>query len=107
MPSKRFPANETATVEQYGSGNQVPAHVTNLSNGGAFLEWQEQALEIAPGDLVRLTINLKEVGKTRNVNAVVRWLKQKRNAQKADQTIGIGVSFIKPEQVLDHLMGKF
>lgn len=101
--NKRFQTNEKAKVEQYGRGDHASAQVLNISQGGAFLEWIDDGLNLKAGDLIRLTITLRKLGKIRSVNAVVKWIK----TDKGDNRInGVGVGFIKPDQVLNHLMSR-
>lgn len=96
MNAERYLTREKAEVEVYGRSGQIVAHLRNLSKTGACLEWFENSTEVNKGDLIRMTVNLKNIGRSHQVNAEVVW----REGNKS------GVNFIKSEEVLDRLMAQ-
>lgn len=94
--AKRFQTNETAVVEVYGRIGMFKAQLKNISQTGAYLEWIDAPYEIAEGDILRLTVHLSEVQKSRNFSAELIWKKSEAG----------GVCFIMPEEVIDKMMSK-
>lgn len=98
---QRFVTREKANVEVYGQTVQVEAYMRNLSQSGAFLEWNENLPPIMKGDILRLTVDLSQVGKKHKVSAEVIWIKSDL------ENSGVGISFIRPEDVVNKLMTKY
>ncbi|MGE0632575.1 MAG: PilZ domain-containing protein [Pseudobdellovibrionaceae bacterium] len=98
---QRYPTSEKAHVEVYGQSIQAEAYLRNLSQGGAFLEWNANLPPVSKGDILRLTVELSQVGKKHKVSAEVVWIKE--DATHA----GIGISFIRPEDVVTKLMSRY
>jgi len=94
--SPRFRTKERATVEIYGRNGHMIVSVRDLSATGACLEWQHEDYEIREGDLVRVTVVLKSLGRKHHVNGEVMWRDGNRS----------GISFIPSNQVLDRLIEK-
>lgn len=96
LQSQRYTTREKAVVEIYGKNGQVIVNVKNLSATGACLEWQHSDYELKQGDLIRMTVVLKTLGRKHYINAEVVWRDTNRS----------GVSFIPSNQVLDRLLEK-
>ena len=96
MAAQRYETKEKASLEIYGKGGQVIAHVRNLSMTGALIEWTQEDATIEKGDLVRMTVILKTVNRRHNVNAEVVW----RDGKKS------GLNFIKTDEVLEKMMDR-
>ncbi len=94
QPPQRFMTRENAMIEIYGRNGQVICSVRNLSATGACIEWNQEGSEMKIGDMIRMTVILKSVGKKHHVNAEVVWRDGNRS----------GVSFIPSNQVLDKLI---
>lgn len=95
-PAQRYRTKEMASIEVYGRNGQVVANVKNLSSSGACIEWQGEDFEIREGDLIRMTVILKSLGRRHHVNAEVVWKEGRKG----------GVSFIPSNRVLDRLLEK-
>ena len=98
---QRYLTREKAHVEVYGRSVQAEAYVLNLSQSGAFLEWNTDLPAISKGDILRLTVELSQVGKKHKVSAEVIWINDEL------ENVGIGISFIKPEDVVTKLMSRY
>lgn len=85
LAAKRHPTNETAIVEIYGRSGKLYCRMNNLSTTGAFFEVTNAYHTPKKGDLVRVTISLKQIGKTHTVHGQIMWCRG----------LGMGVAFIK------------
>lgn len=102
MEAQRFTTDEWANLEVYGSGHNSRAKLKNLSRSGAYLEFRDLQLVVEEGDLLRITVHLGALGKSRRLSAEVVWLKK-----PAAGFSGIGVSFLKPEEVYQKLSSRY
>ncbi len=96
MPAQRFPTNENASVEVYGRLGTYRTTLRNLSASGACLEWMSTQLPVDKGDLLRIMIDLKSVGKVRHVSAEVVWNHEGKT----------GINFLSPDKVLEKMLEK-
>ena len=96
IQAQRYETKERASVEIYGKKGQMIVNVRNLSATGACLECDLAEFEIRQGDLIRMTVMLKTLGRKHYVNAEVVW----RHGHRT------GVSFVPSHQVLDRLLEK-
>lgn len=92
-PQKRYPTKEHAQLEIYGRMGKIFCRLCNLSSSGAFLEIVSSRHMPRQGDLVRISISLRQLKKTHTLDAEVVWCKG----------LGLGISFIKKEQLLGKL----
>jgi Tfp pilus assembly protein PilZ len=92
--AKRYSTQEPARIEVYGRQEVLFCRMNNLSSTGAFFEISH-ATKNTPriGDLVQVTVNLKQVSKTHIVNGEVIWCKG----------LGLGISFIKQKELIKKL----
>lgn len=95
MSAKRFSTKEKANIEIYGGEMRYEAHLSNVSQTGALLNWTGRA-PVKKGDLVRISIPLHEINKHKSMSAEVVWTK----------TYESGVEFIPPDQVIARVIGK-
>lgn len=98
MAAQRFVTKELATIEVYGrnSGTYV-ANVKDLSETGACLEWKESITgQIGVGDLIKITVHLKTIGRKRTLSGEIIW----SNGQKS------GLHFLNQEQLLDRMLDR-
>jgi PilZ domain len=93
MKSERYFTKEKAQLEVYGKAGTVIADMKNLSGTGACLEWTQDDVTISKGDLVRVTVYLKTLKRRHNLSGEVIW----RDGKKT------GITFIRPDQVLDKM----
>lgn len=91
--AKRYPTKEPARIEVYGRPEAIFCRMNNLSSTGAFFEITHAKQMPRVGDLVQMTISLKQVNKTHILNGEVVWHKG----------MGIGVSFIKQKDIIAKL----
>lgn len=94
--AKRYPTKETAHIEVYGHIGILVAHLKNLSQTGAFLEVSNGDYVPQKGDLLNMTVSLKDLQRTHNVSAEVVWSKG----------LGLGICFINKDQILERMMAK-
>ena len=93
---RRFLTKEHAQLEIYGRIGKIFCRVANLSVTGAFLEIINAKQMPKPGELIRMTILLRQVNKTHTLDAEIIWSKG----------LGIGIAFIKKEQLFEKLSAK-
>lgn len=94
--SKRYTTKEKASIEIYGRGGNIIANLRNLSLTGACLDWTQENVPLQKGDLVRVTVVLKAIGRRHNLSAEVVWREGNTS----------GVAFIKSGEVLERIMEK-
>ena len=94
MSATRYSTKEKASIEIYGRSGNFIANLCNLSVTGACLEWMQEDVSIAEGDLIRMTVVLKALNRRHNLNAEVVW----RDGKKT------GVNFINSNEVLEKIM---
>ncbi|MBY0451627.1 MAG: PilZ domain-containing protein [Bdellovibrionaceae bacterium] len=83
--AKRHVTNEPAIVEVYGRTGKIFCRMNNLSTSGAFFEITNSYHTPRQGDVVRVTVNLKQLGKTHTLHGQIIWCRG----------LGLGVAFIK------------
>lgn len=96
MPAQRFPTKEKAAIEIYGKSGHLVANVKNLSNTGACLELDQNGGALMKGDLLKLTVRLKNLRREHKVNAEVVWSDGKK----------MGIQFIKSNELVDKMISK-
>lgn len=95
-PSKRYATKELAQIEVYGRMGKIVCRMSNLSESGAFLEVVSSNYLPRQKDLVRVTVNLRQLNKTHVVDAEVVWSKG----------LGIGLHFLKKDILMEKLTGR-
>ena len=90
---KRFPTKENAQIQVYGRAGTVHCRMANLSATGALLEINNVKSMPKRGDIIRITIALRQLNKSHTLDAEIVWCKGS----------GIGISFIKRDQIYDKL----
>lgn len=88
--AKRHATNETAFVEVHGRTGKILCRMNNLSKTGAFFEIVNSHFTPKQGDLVRVTINLKQLNKTHTMHGQIIW----------NRGLGLGIAFLKSKDVL-------
>lgn len=96
MSADRYPTKEKASIEIYGRAGTTIAHLKNLSQTGACLHYEDPEFMLSEGDLIRLTVVLKSIGRKHRVNAEVVW---KSGSES-------GIQFISQDQLLDKIVTK-
>lgn len=96
LSPKRFITKENAQLEIYGRPGKIYCRMTNLSQTGAFLEIVNAKYTPKPGELLRMTILLRQVNKTHTLDAEIVWSKG----------LGLGVVFIKKDQLFEKLSSR-
>lgn len=96
IPSKRFNTKEMAQVEVYGRMGKVFCKMSNLSASGAFLEIINSNYMPRSGDLVRMTILLRQINKTHVIDAEIIW----------SRGLGLGINFLKKSDLVEKLSGR-
>ena len=90
---QRFPTKEKAQFEVYGKSGTVHCRLANLSATGALLEIVTAKNKPQQGDIIRISVNLKQINKTHSLDAEIVWCKES----------GIGISFLKKDQIYEKL----
>lgn len=93
MGPKRYSVSLPVSSEKYGVGTRASLRMKNVSKTGALLHVTRTVEFFKKGDLLRLTVDLFELKKSKIVNAEIVW-------QEKDK---IGVSFIMPDEVIKKL----
>ncbi len=93
----RFYTKEIAIVEVYGKMGKAPALLKNISKTGAFLELNHSKILPQKGDILQITVQLKELQKERKFSAEVIW----------NQGFSLGIQFLAKDQVVSKLMNKW
>jgi hypothetical protein len=94
--SERYTTHENVQIQIYGQGTFLTAVLKNLSRTGAGLEILDAVRPLKKGDLVSLTIELKSLSKTHNLDAEVVWSQDKI----------AGVAFMKAGDVITRMIYK-
>lgn len=99
-PAERFPTKEDGEIEIYGQMGTLPVQVLNISKTGALISLtptanQESTLPTA-GDILSLTVFLKELSKTHYLSAEIVW----------NRDSSFGINFIDKEKILERMMAK-
>jgi hypothetical protein len=93
MP-ERYLTQEKAYLEIFGRMGTLIAEMKNLSITGAFLEILKGDYIPQKGDLMRVTIPLESLGRTRSVNAEVVWGK----------SLGVGICFLSRQETMTKML---
>ncbi len=94
--SKRFITKELAQIEVYGRMGKVFCKMSNLSQLGAFFEIINSNYMPRSGDLVRVTVLLRQINKTHILDAEIVWCKG----------LGLGLNFLKKSELMKKLAGR-
>ncbi len=90
---KRYPTKENAQIQVYGRSGTVHCRMANLSATGALLEINNVKNMPKQGDIIRITIALRQLNKSHTLDAEIVWCKGS----------GMGINFIKREQIYEKL----
>lgn len=96
VPAQRYNTRETAQIEIYGRNGKVFCKLGNLSESGAFLEIVNSNYVPRTGDLIRITVLLRQLNKTHVVDAEIVWARG----------LGLGICFLKRTQLFEKLSGR-
>lgn len=96
MTQKRFYTQEFAHVQVYGRMGNLVSKMKNLSSTGAFLELSQGEYVPQKGDILRVTVHLSTIGKSRAFDAEVIW----------NKGLGFGLHFIRKEDLIDKMMNR-
>jgi hypothetical protein len=91
--AERYPTAEIAHIEIYGRIGRAVARLKNISSTGAFLELNQGDYVPKKGDLIRATIHLHSLGKSRAIDAEIVW----------NRGVGFGVCFLRKTQLLEKM----
>ncbi|MBC7742679.1 MAG: PilZ domain-containing protein [Bdellovibrionaceae bacterium] len=94
--SQRYVTQELAQLEVYGRQGKVFCKMANLSSSGAFFEIINSNYMPRAGDLVRITVLLRQINKTHVLDAEIIWCKG----------LGLGLNFIKKHELIRKLSGR-
>jgi hypothetical protein len=94
--AKRFLTQELVQVEVFGRIGKIFCKMGNLSVTGVFCEIISANYMPKAGDLVRVTVNLRSLKKTRSMDAEVVWCKG----------LGTGLQFLTSEKFRQKLTQK-
>ena len=94
LKAKRHTTREHVTVEVYGKSGKTHCRMSNLSVTGAFLEIMNTGYHPKKGDVVRVTINLRQINKTHTLHGEIVW----------NKGLGLGVAFLKQQDVFKKLV---
>lgn len=95
-PPKRFPTREPAHIEVYGRFGKIYCKMGNLSKKGAFFEIISSNFIPRKGDLVRITVNLKQLNRNHTLDGEVIWCKG----------LAMGLMFLKQEILYQKLSSR-
>lgn len=99
---KRFRTQQTAFLETFMSGETLPSQICNLSVGGAYCEFIGKT-SLVVGDLVKLKIQLEDLGRQHVVNAKIVWMTREGSITGGP---GAGMKFVKYDDIYRQLMEK-
>lgn len=94
MSAKRFYTKESATLSVYGTSASLDANMINLSETGALFTLRNLRFKPHKGDLLNITVELKELSKKHSVDGEVIWV----NGQE------IGVCFVPKDAVVEKML---
>ena len=95
-PAQRFPTAEVAHVEFYGRSGKISARLKNVSSTGAYLALLGGVYRPQKGDLVKATVHLNSLGRSRSVDGEVMWTTGS----------GFGISFLRKAQLIERMFQK-
>lgn len=94
--AERYETQELATVQVYGRIGKILSKMKNLSASGGFFEMVQGDALPQKGDIVKITVNLRQLGKTHYLDGEVVWYRG----------LGIGVHFLKKDQVVTKMLSR-
>lgn len=97
---RRYYTNQIAEIESMGSGSSLLTCMYNLSEGGAYCEF-EKSEEVGIGDLLKLKVDKEDLNSQHILNAKVVWTTEKG---KFSGRFGCGLRFISQKEVYQSLM---
>ncbi|HAG92387.1 MAG TPA: hypothetical protein DCL41_10965 [Bdellovibrionales bacterium] len=97
---KRYHTNQKVAIETFISGENVDTKMFNLSKGGAYFEVSKKP-GLGVGELLRLRFQLDQVEKEHHIHGRIVWTTPKGHSAGG---FGIGVKFIKTEDIYRHLL---
>ena len=97
---KRYRTDQTVAIETFISGENVDTQMFNLSKGGAYFEVSKKP-GLGVGELLRLKFQLDHLNKEHHIHGRIVWTTPKGYATGG---YGIGVKFIKSEDIYRHLL---
>ncbi|MCB0393832.1 MAG: PilZ domain-containing protein [Bdellovibrionales bacterium] len=95
---RRFYTNQTTNVS-FVTGDESKAKIYNLSRGGAYFE--APGLEVEKGDIIKVSVPLREVHRLYNLDARVVW-KTKKGMWSGQP--GAGIEFLSGSDVYRGLL---
>ena len=95
-PAQRYNTKEMAQIEVYGRMGKVFCKLGNLSESGAFLEIINSNYIPRSGDLIRITVMLRQLNKTHIVDGEIIWARG----------LGLGINFLKKKNLVEKLSGR-
>lgn len=98
---KRFRTNQKLAIESYSTGEVIESSMYNLSVGGAYFESTSKC-QASIGELLKMSVNLSDVSSSHLMNARVIWTTKKGTYSGG---YGMGVKFVKNEEVYKQLLG--
>lgn len=97
---RRYRTNQKVSIETFISGENVETRMFNLSMGGAYFEVGKKP-GLGVGELLRLKFQLDQVEKEHQIHGRIIWTTPKGHSGGG---YGIGVKFIKHEDIYRHLL---
>ncbi len=94
--NERYVTQELAQLEVYGRMGKVFCKMANLSNTGACFEIINSNYMPRAGDMVRVTVLLRQINKTHVLDAEIIWCKG----------LGLGLNFVKKHELMKKLAGR-
>lgn len=97
---KRYRTDQKVAIETFISGENVETKMFNLSMGGAYFEVPKKP-GLGVGELLRLKFQLDHLNKEHQIHGRIVWTTPKGHSGGG---YGIGVKFIKSEDIYRHLL---
>lgn len=97
---RRFLTNQKTVIETFSKGQSLESNMLNLSKGGAYFEFGQEAL-LDVGELVRMKVSLEDVEREYSMNARVVW-----TSKHDSESFCAGVQFVKNADIYRELMDK-
>ena len=93
---KRYLTKEHAQIEVYGRTGKIFCRLVNLSASGAFLEIINSKYTPHQGDVIRVTVTLRQLNKFHHLDAQIVWCKG----------VGLGICFLKKNEIYEKLASR-
>lgn len=97
MSAERFGTSEHAVIEVYGKRSRVFSKMRNLSHTGALFELSDPTYIPQKGDLIKISVHLDTLNRTRDMNAEVVWSNEAQ----------MGVQFISEDTVISRMISRY